>query len=90
MSEAEGLFNKNLSQWFKLKSNKEAAYIEVVNNWHRAGDERGLTEEEQSRFNYDMLNFVHDDLMPLHKISYDLSLLEVNRLVVQFIHNTVR
>lgn len=83
MSDAESLLNKNLCQWFKSKGyNEEATYIEVVNNWHRAGDERGLTEEERSRFNYDMLNFILDDLMPWHKISYDLSLLEVNRLVV--------
>ena len=80
MSDAERLFSASLCQWFKTKGYKEVAeYIEVVNNWHRAGDERGLTDSER---NYELLNFIH--------ATYDLSLLEVNRLVnIIFLYNII-
>ena len=64
VSDAERLFSASLCQWFKTEGYKEVAeYIEVVNNWHRAGDERGLTDSERSCFNYEPLNFILDDLM---------------------------
>ena len=80
VSDSERLFSSSLCQWFRNKGYRpEADYVEVVHNWHQAGDERGLTEEERSSFNYGMLNFLLDGLMPWHKTNYDLSLLEVNR-----------
>ncbi len=83
VSDAEKLFNSSLCQWFERKGYvEEANYIQVINNWHRANDERGLTEIERSHYTYKLLNFLLDDLMPWHKTNYDLSLLEVNRLAM--------
>ena len=57
----------------------EAKYIRIVLNWRRASDERGLTELQRSKFNYQMLNYLLDDLMPWHSSNYDFSTIEVNR-----------
>jgi len=59
----------------------EANYIRAIWNWRRAGDERGLSEREHSKFNYQLLNMLLDDLMPWHKQMYAFSLLEVNRYI---------
>ena len=59
----------------------EADYIRTIWNWRRAGDERGLSERERSKFNYELLNMLLGDLMPRYKQNYDFSLLEVNRYV---------
>ena len=81
VTDSERLFASSLCHWFKDNGYKaESDYVETINNWHRAGDERGLTEDERSCYNYGMLNFILDDLMPWHKANCDLSLLEVNRL----------
>ena len=53
-------------------------------NWRRACDERGLSPLKRSQFNYELLNFILDDLMPWHTKVYDFSLLEVNRFVNSF------
>ena len=60
----------------------EANYIRVIMNWRRACDERGLSPLMRSRFNYELLNYLLDDLMPWHTKLYDFSLLEVNRLLI--------
>ena len=66
-------------QFMNAKGYKfEAKYIEVVYNWRRASDERGLKDEERSKFNHEMLQYLKDELVPWHK-DYDLSKLEVNR-----------
>ena len=59
----------------------EEKLIRTVANWRRACDERGLTELQRCKFNYQLLNLLLDDLMPWHSKSgfYDFSLLEVTR-----------
>ena len=57
----------------------EQEFVEVVLNWRRASDERGLSQLERCHFNYNMLNFILDELMPWHATIYDFSTLEVNR-----------
>ena len=60
------------------KCTKQVCFsVQVINNWHRANDERGLMDEERSY--YSMLNYIMDELMPWHNVVYDLSLLEVNQ-----------
>lgn len=77
--DAERLFSRSMVDFMRTRGyNFEARYIEVVLNWRRASDERGLSEEQRSRFNYDMLNYLKDELIPWHK-DHDLSTLEVNR-----------
>ena len=46
------------------------------------GTELVMNEDWQKRNAVaSIMNFILDDLMPWHKISYDISVLEVNRLV---------
>lgn len=56
----------------------EAKYIQVIRNWRRACDARGLTSLQRARFNYQLLQLLLDELMPWHRTAYDFSLLEVN------------
>ena len=60
----------------------EATYLSAIGNWRRACDQRGLSEIQRCRFNYEFLNYIPDDLMPWHRTIYDFSLLEVNRYVM--------
>ena len=58
----------------------KAEYICVIRNWRRACDERGLSEDERSHYNKDLLEYILDDLMPWHRQPgmHDYSLMEVN------------
>ena len=60
----------------------EADYIEVVLNWRRSSDEHGLSQLMRMKYNYTMLNFLLDELMPWHRQQYDFSTVEVNRLAL--------
>ena len=57
----------------------EAEYIRAFVNWHRACDERELSQLQRCRYNYQLMQYLLDDLIPRHQQQYDLSLLEVNR-----------
>ena len=50
--------------------NTEARYIRTVSNWHRACDERGLSELQRCHYNYDFLHYVLCELMPWYKVWY--------------------
>ncbi len=78
--DAERFFNADLATYMHGKGyDYEANYIQTIGNWRRACDERGLSELQRSKFNYQFLNMILDELMPWHKEFYDFSLLEVNR-----------
>ena len=80
--DAERLFSPDLAAFMRNKGYVyEAKYIETIWNWRRACDERGLSELQRCKFNYQFLNLILDDLMPWHTQTYDFSKLEVNRLV---------
>ena len=80
MVDAEHLFQPDLAAFMEEKDyHNEARYIRVIWNGRRAGDERGLSELQHSKFNYQLLNMILDELMPWYKETYDFSLLEVNR-----------
>ena len=80
--DAELLFSANLASFMESKEyTYEANFIRIILNWRRSCDERGLSELQRSRYNYQMLNFLLDDLMPWHNEIYDFSTLEVNRCV---------
>ena len=75
--DAERLFSPSLADFMERKGyDVEANYIRVVLNWRRACDERGLSELQRCRYNYHMLNYILDDLMPWHH-QFDFSYLEV-------------
>ena len=82
VQDAEILFSRGVEQ-FMLKHDYtyEAKYVRIICNWRRACDERRLSSIQRCQFNYEMLQFILDDLMPWHREQFDFSLLEVNRYV---------
>ena len=80
--DAERLFSSEMVQFMKKNYTFEASFISTILNWHRSSDERGLTELQSCRFNYKMLNFLLDELLPWHTQLYDFSTLEVNRYIL--------
>ena len=57
----------------------EGRFISRIRNWRRACDERGLTELQRCKFNYELIEMILEELMLWYKEQYDFSLLEVNR-----------
>ena len=51
-------------------------FISRIRNWGWACDDRGLTELQQCKFNYESLEMILEKLMPWYKEQYDFSLLE--------------
>ena len=79
VADAERLFSPSVLAFMEKRGyDFEANYIRAVLNWRRACDERGLSELQRSHFNYQMLHYILDELIPWHK-QYDYSYLEVNR-----------
>lgn len=80
VQDAERMFSVDMIDFMKNKGYEfEATYISAISNWRRSCDERGLSQLQRCRYNYKLLMFVMDDLMPWHKTDCDLSLMEVNR-----------
>jgi hypothetical protein len=81
VQDAERLFSDGVARFMERNNfDYEAKFVRTVLNWRRACDERGLTELQRCRYNYNRLNFLLDDLMPWYTENYDFSTLEVNRL----------
>ena len=52
--DAERMFSTELALFMKAKGYEyEATYIQTVCNWHRACDERGLTELTRCKYDYE-------------------------------------
>ena len=84
VKDAERLFSTSMLAFMEKKEfTKEADYIRAILNWRRSCDERGLSEQQRSKYNYEMLNYILDDLMPWHE-NYDYSYLEVNRYGIHY------
>ena len=80
VGDVERLFNPNVAKFMKDNGYTfEARYVETIHNWRRATDERGLTQQQRSEFNNEMLKLILDELMPWHTENCDYSTLEVNR-----------
>lgn len=80
VSDVEQIFSSKVLKFMEDKGyTVEADYVRVVRNWRRACDERGLSDDERSKFNSDMLSYILDELMPWHTKVRDFSLLEVNQ-----------
>ena len=80
VQDAEILFSEGVERFMKRKGYKyEEKFVRIIRNWRRACDQCGLSSRQRSKFNYDLLNLLLDELMPWYKDSYDFSLLEVTR-----------
>ncbi len=63
--DAERLFNPLLCKFMEEKGYEfEANYIKVIGNWRKACDERGVSERQRSKYNYELINFILDELVP--------------------------
>lgn len=81
VSDAERLFSDELRTFMRSKKySEEERYIGVIGDWRKACDERGISELTRSKYNYSLLNYIVEDLMPWHG-DFDFSYLEVNRYV---------
>ena len=65
----------------KNKYKFEARYVRAIRHWRLACDQRGLTQLQRCRYNYELLSLILDELIPWHRDSYDFSTLEVTRYV---------
>lgn len=82
VSDAEKLLSTAVADWCKKNEfPKEAYVIEVIANWHKASDGRGLDEETRKKYNIAMLDFILEDWMPWYKENRDYSTLDPNRLL---------
>lgn len=82
VEDAERLFSPRLLRFMEKKGyTYEAKYISAVSGWRQSCDLRGLSELDRCRKNYQMLNFLLEELMPWGNEQYDFSYLEVNRYV---------
>ena len=80
VQDAEILFSEGVEGFMKRKGYKyEEKFVQIIRNWRRACDQCGLSSRQRSKFNYDLLNLLLDELMPWHKDSYNFSLLEITR-----------
>ncbi len=64
--DAERIFSLELAEFMKKGYSYEARYISTIWNWRRSCDERGLSELQRSRFNYQFLNLILE-LIPWYK-----------------------
>ena len=86
VQDAEVLFSEGVQKFMeKKKYTYEAKFVQVIRNWRRACDQRGLSSLQRCKFNYGLLQLILDELMPWHSKHYDFSLLEVNRYVVLYV-----
>lgn len=93
VEDVERLFGPEVISFMKRNHYKdEAKYVEVVRNWRRSVDERGLCEDQRRQFRDDFISYILDEWMPWHRNGLDLSTLEVNRCVYLYgtlhVHNT--
>ncbi len=76
----EQIFSKGVLEYLKRKGHKsEARFVEVVRNWHKASDGRGISEEMRSRYNNEMLNYLLEDWMPWWWYDRNFATLDVMR-----------
>ena len=61
---------------------REAYYVKTVAGWHVSAVAHGLTELEQCRKNYAVLNMLLDEWMPWHRENYDIMMIDINRFIL--------
>ena len=88
VKDAELLLSFKVASFMEDKGHAvNAAFVRTVACWHEASDGRGLTQLQRCRYNYHMLQYLLDELMPFHRQQYDFKILDVNRLVTIVIYS---
>ena len=79
VSDVEQIFSLSVLNFMERKNYEfEVRYVKIIRNWRRSCDERGLSDDERSRFNQDLIEYILEELIPWYKQS-DYSTLEVNQ-----------
>ena len=87
VQDAEILFSEGVLKFMgRKKYDYEAKFVKVIRNWRDACDKRGLSSLQRCKYNYELLQFMLDELRPWHSKHYEFSLMEVNRYVYQNQH----
>ncbi|XP_078605180.1 uncharacterized protein LOC144878460 [Branchiostoma floridae x Branchiostoma japonicum] len=80
VKDAETLLSYHVAAFLRHRGyTREANYIETVAGWHESADGRGLTEQQRKDKNKQMMETILDELMPWHRLSPDLSKMDINR-----------
>ena len=80
ISDAEKLLSIAVANWCKENGfPKEGRVVEIIANWHKASDGRGLDEETRRKYNLGMLDFLLEDWMPWYQEKNDYATLDPNR-----------
>ena len=75
VQDAERLLSPEMAEFMEKKGYAREA--RAIANWRRSYDQSGLSDLERCRFNYELLHYILDDLMPWQTQIYDFSLLEI-------------
>lgn len=74
MSDAEKLLSTAVANWCKENGFPEEGRVaEIIANWHKASDGRGLDEETRRKYNLAMLDYILEDWMPWYQENKDYS-----------------
>jgi hypothetical protein len=85
--DAERLLSHRMASFMERHDYQdEAEFLRAVAAWHEASDGRGLSQLQRCKANYVMLNYLLDEWMPWHQVSYDFSLIDINRYVIHSIN----
>ena len=59
ISDAEKLLSPVVAKWLKANGYlNEGRFVEIVSNWHKASNGRGLTEAVHKKYNLAMLDYL--------------------------------
>ena len=62
VSDVEQIFSLGVLNFMERTNYEfEAHYVKIIRNWRRSCDERGLSDDERSRFNEDFIEYILDD-----------------------------
>lgn len=76
----EEIFSRGVLEFMQRNCHAtEAKFTETVQNWHKATDGRGLSEQTRSQYNKDMLNFLLQDWMPWFQQERDYATINILR-----------
>lgn len=79
VEDAERLLSHHVAASMKKNGyDFEADYVTTVAGWHEASLGRGMSQLKRSKANYQMLNYLLDELMPWHAEKYDFTFLDIN------------
>ena len=78
--DAENLFSSEVAAFMKKNNYQvEEEFIPIINNWRRACDERGLSEDARLQYHRNLVDHFLKGVIPWYAQQQDLSLLEVNQ-----------